>query len=307
METQEDLSNKRYFNNVKKVITKEYIFDEQLKKYNDNPIVIETFTYNQKGEISSKSERCFEKYHETMGYDLYDSDMEYFYNDIDLLKKTISYDENSEIDCITEYFYNDENKLNLVKVDRIKFYQITEYKYFDKQVIKILTNSVVGEVKKDIILYDSLNRVISEESVFKKIEGNYPVKNPSKKYYYNTDSFITECYLDNKISSKEIKSLSGKLIKKMNFNEYELIFSIIKFQYDDNVVTTIHKNPEGKQIFKTIAYLDYNNNCIKNLRFNNSDVLENTTETIFKYDEFSNCIYEEFINSIKYITEYEYQ
>ncbi|HEY6142193.1 MAG TPA: hypothetical protein VIV55_02025 [Flavobacterium sp.] len=307
MEIQEDLNNKRFFKNVKRVITKEYIFEEQLKKYNDNPIVVETVTYNQKGEISSKSQKCFEKYHEVMGYDLYDSNAEYFYNDIDLLKKIISYDENFKIDCITEYFYNDENTLNLVKVDRIAFYQTTEFKYFDKQVIKTLINSVVGEVKKDVILYDSLNRIISEESIFRKIEGNYPVKNPSKKYYYNTDSIVTEYFLDSKITSKETKSLSGKLIKRINFNEDESIFSEIEFQYKDNLVTTINKDPEGKQSSKTVAYLDYNYNCIKKLRFNNNDVLENTTEAIFKYDKFSNCIYEEFINCIKYITEYEYQ
>jgi|GEM_PF-6190180 len=300
MECQEELDNKKYYNNVKKVVMNEYFFSVG----DDMPTTIESCTYNDKGQILSKSNNYSERFGDVSGFDLDNSSEEYFYNENDLLKKIISYDENLEIDCITEYSYNDENKLNLIKVDRFGNCQTTEFHYYHNKVIKILVNSITGEVKRDIIFYDNSNRIISEESIFRKIEGNYSVKNPSKKYYYNEDSFVSEFYIEGKINSKETSLNNGKLVKRINYSENEEEFSIVNVEYNDDFITTICTTPYNTQMSKIIDFLDINNNRVRRLRYGKDNVI--ISEVVFEYDKFNNCIYEEIVNYSKTIIDFEY-
>lgn len=300
MDCQEELDNKKYYNNVKKVVMNEYFFSVS----DDMPTTIESCTYNDKGQILSKSNNYSERFGDVSGFDLDNSSEEYFYNENDWLKKIISYDENLEIDCVTEYSYNDENKLNLIKVDRFGNYQTTEFHYYHNKVIKILVSSITGEVKRDIIFYDNSNRIISEESIFRKIEGNYSVKNLSKRYIYNEDLVIIESFTNGKINSKETSLSNGKLIERINYSENEEEFSRVNVEYSDDFITTVCSSPMDEQIFKTIDFLDANSKRIKSLRYGKEDVL--TYEIIYKYDKFNNCIYEEMVDYSKTIIDFEY-
>lgn len=181
MEEQEDIDNSKFYGNVKEITTKEFFYDVNLEKYDEAPDRIEVKTFSETGKILSRSNKYSRRCGDIMGFDLEDSSAEYFYDENDLLIKVVFYDEDLKIDCLSEYFYKSKNKLSLIKFDRIAFHQTTEFQYYDKKLIKILTNSVTGEVGRDIILYDDHNRIISEESIFRKLEGNYPIKNPSKK------------------------------------------------------------------------------------------------------------------------------
>lgn len=305
MEVNEVIDNSKFFGNVKKITAKEFYFDNYLGKYDETPDSIEIKTFSQTGKILSQINKYSRRWGDFNGFDLEDSSVEYFYNENNLLVKIIFYDENLEIDCLIEYFYNTKDKLSLIREDRIAFYQITEFQYYDDKLIKILTNSVTGQVKKDIILYDNNNRILSEESIFKKIEGNYPIKNPSKKYYYNEDSFITEYYYDNAINSRETKLNDGRLINRINYDDNGKLHSIIDVQYSDNIVTTVSNSANNEQIHKTIEYLDQNKKSTRKTICKDGNT--RNTEFIFKNDEFNNCIYEEVVEFSKILTDYEYQ
>lgn len=305
MKEQDGLDNKKYFGNVKNIITQEFFFDIDLKKYDEIACLIESSTYNQKGKILTKSCQYTRRYGDMMGFDLENSSTEYFYNENDLIEKIINYDKDLKIDCITEYSYNVENKLIYIKFDSIVSYLTTEFRHTDNKLIKILTNSITGIVKKDIIHYDYLNRIISEESIYEEIKGNYPIKNPSKKYYYDDASYIIEHYFDKIINTKETYLNSGKLINRINYDESGKLYSIVNVHYNENIITTLHNKANGELIHKRINYLDENNNPSKVIVYKNGDITE--TEIITKYDEFKNCIYEEIVGFSRTIIQYEYE
>lgn len=305
MEEQENLDNKKYFGNVKKIITKEYFFDTELNEYDEAPCSIESSTYNRIGNLLQESLEYTRRFGDVMGFDLKNSSTEYFYYENDLIKKIINYDENSRVNCITEYYYDIENKLNSIKVDRIAFYQITEFQYSVNKIIKTLTNSKIGLIKKDIILYDNENRIISEETIYEKIKGNYTAKNPSKKVHYGDASFIIEHYIDKIITSKEIYLNNNKLIKRVNHDDFGQLFSVVNINYYDNTITTLHNKANGELINKKIEYLNENSRVEKAIVYKNEEIIE--SEIIYKYDEFMNCIYEEIVGFSLITTQYEYQ
>ena len=305
VEELQGLDNSMFYGNVKEVTTKEFFYDVELENYYEAPDCIEVKTFSETGKILSRSNKYSRRWGDVMGFDLEDSSVKYFYDENALLTNVIFYDEGLKINRLIEYFYESENKLSLIKSDRITYNQFTEFQYYDRKLLKILTNSVTGEVKRDIILYDNHNRIISEESIFKKLEGNYPVKNPSKKYYYDNDSFITEHYFDNKITSTETKLNNGKLVNRTNYDENGKLFSIVNVLYSNNIITTVCNSGNDHQIFKTIQYLDQNQKVIRRTTYKNGDILD--AESIIKYDEFNNCIYDETIDFSRTTTDYEYQ